>query len=94
MEPLPEYLAELYLSRSDRTALLREAESARRAAEEVSREGLEVRYVRSIFVPDEEICFFLNEAVSANAVREAARRAALPLERVSEAFTEPEGVER
>ncbi len=91
---MPEYLAELYLSRSDRTALLKEAESARRAAEEVNREGLQVRYVHSIFVPDEETCFFLYEAVSADAVREAARRAALPLERVSEAFTEPKGVER
>lgn len=91
---MPEYLAELYLSRSDRRALLNGAESARRAAEEVTREGLEVRYVHSIFVPDEETCFFLYEAVSADAVREAARRAALPLERVSEAFTEPKGVER
>ena len=50
--------------------------------------GKPVSYVRSIFVPEDETCFFLYEAASADAV--ARRRAARPLsfERVAEAFGE------
>ncbi len=48
-----------------------------------------MRYVRSIFVPDEETCFFLYEAPSADAVREIARRSALRFDRVSEIAASP-----
>jgi|SRR5438105_1208466 len=81
---MAEFLVELYLSRSDEAAVQRDAERARLAAEQVNGEGMPVRYVRSIFVPDDETCFLLYEAGSAEAVREAATRAALPFERVSE----------
>ena len=40
-----------------------------------------VRYVRAIFVPEDETCFFLYEAGSVDAVRKAARRAGLGCER-------------
>jgi Nickel responsive protein SCO4226-like len=90
---VPEYLVELYLSQADGAVLARETERARRAAEELSREGVHVRCVHSIFVPEEETCFLLYDAVSAEAVREAARRARLPFEHVSEAFTGPAGAE-
>ena len=36
----------------------------------------------AIFVPDDEICFHLYEAASADAAAEAARRAGLVFERV------------
>jgi aminoglycoside phosphotransferase (APT) family kinase protein len=79
-----EFLVEQYVSRSDGTAVEQGAQRAYRAAEEMSREGTPVAYVRSIFAPEDETCFYLYEAGSAEVVREAARRAALPSERVTE----------
>ena len=49
----------------------------------MQREGIPVRFVRSVFVPEDETCFYLYEAASVDAVREAARRAALPVEAVA-----------
>jgi Protein of unknown function (DUF4242) len=83
-----EFLIELYVSHADSDVVERGANSARLAAEELTREGTPVRCLRSIFVPEDETCFFLFEAASAEAVREAARRAALPFERVTEVVTE------
>ena len=89
---MPEYLVETYISRADGGAVKQGAESARRAAEDLTREGTRIRYVQSIFVPEEETCFFLYEAASLEAVREAATRAALPFEHVTEAVTESKGL--
>ena len=52
-------------------------------------EGIPVRLVRSVFVPEDEACFYLYEATSAEAVREAARRAALPFARFAETSLSP-----
>jgi hypothetical protein len=82
---MTEFLVELYVSRTDEAAVERGAARSRLAAEELTREGTPVRYLRSIFVPEEETCFLLYEAASADAVLETARRAELPLARVSEA---------
>lgn len=81
---MAEFLVELYVSRTDEAAVERDAERARLAAEELTREGTPVRYLRSIFVPEDETCFLLFEAGSAEAVREAAQRAALQFERIAE----------
>lgn len=81
---MAEFLVEFYVSRTDVGAV----ERIRVAAAELTRAGAPVRQVRSIFVPEDETCFFLYEANSAAAVREAARRAALPFGRVAEAFAE------
>jgi hypothetical protein len=85
-----EYLVEVYLTRSQGVEAC--AVRARLAAEELTREGTSVLYLSSIFVPDDETCFFLYQAASAEAVHEAARRAALPFERVSEAVADSKGV--
>jgi hypothetical protein len=61
---------------------------ARQASEQLRREGTPVRFVRSIFVPEDETCFYLYEAPSADDVREAARRAAIPVESLVEAITD------
>jgi hypothetical protein len=74
---MPEFLVELYVSRADAAAVERRAARARLAAEQLSREGTPVRYLRSVFVPEDETCFFLYEAASAEEVEEAARRASL-----------------
>ena len=79
------YLLEAYTPAS---ALLKDVEArVRSAAAELSESGTPVRYVRSIFVPEDETCFYLYEAASAEDVAKAARRAALPFERVAEAVT-------
>ena len=85
---MAQFLLELYVSRSDATAVERVAASARRAAQQLTREGKPVRYLRSIFVPEDETCFHLYEAASACVVKEAARRAALPFDRVTEAVVD------
>ena len=85
---MTEFLVELYVSRLDGAAVEAGADRARRAADELSSEGRPVQYLRSLFVPAEEACFYLYEAASADDVREAARRAGLPPENVVEAITD------
>jgi hypothetical protein len=85
---MPEFLVELYVSRTDVAGVERGAQRARLAAEQVTRAGTPVRYLRSMFVPGDETCLLLYEAVSADAVRTAARRAALPFDRVAEVVAE------
>jgi hypothetical protein len=70
---MAEFLVELHIPRTDANAAER-AERARLGAEALTREGTPVRYPRSIFVPEDETCFFLYEAGSADSVREAAIR--------------------
>ena len=45
------------------------------------------------FVPEDETCFVLCEAASAEAVRETVRRAALTFERIAEAVAPSESQE-
>ena len=79
------YLAELYLSKTGSDGLREAAARARSAADELSREGMPVRYVRAIFVGEDETCFHLYEAATAESVVEATRRAGIPVDRVVEA---------
>jgi hypothetical protein len=84
-----EYLVEMYVARTDTDKVAHDSELARAAAEELVREGTAVRYLRSLFVPDDETCFYIYEADSADAVRAAAERASLPTARVMKAETVP-----
>jgi hypothetical protein len=83
-----EFLVEAYVPRAAAVADAPGVEQASLAAEELTREGHPVRLVRSIFVPGEETCFYLYQALSVDAVREAASRAGLRFERVSEAVSD------
>jgi hypothetical protein len=76
---MPRYLAEAYLSGAHEDAGRR----ARAAARELSLEGTPVRWLRLTFLPDDETCFHVFEAGSADAVEEASRRAGLGPVRVS-----------
>ena len=58
---------------------------AQRAATELAEAGTEVRYVRAIFVPEDETCFHLFEAASPDAVHAASERAGLSAQRIVEA---------
>jgi len=79
---MAEFLVELYVSGADADGVDRETRRARCAAAALTAEGRPVRLVRSIFVPEDETCFLLVEADTADAVHEAANRAAVPFERV------------
>lgn len=59
--------------------------AARSAAADVSRAGKQVRYLRSIFVPEDETCFHVFEAPSAKAVAEVVQWAGLSSDRIVEA---------
>jgi hypothetical protein len=83
---MAEFLVELYVARGDSAAVEGGAERARVATEKLTDEGEAIRYVRAIFVPEDETCFFLYEAESADAVREATRRAGLSSVRITEAL--------
>ena len=71
------YLLEIYTP--NRVEALDRARSLAR-----SRAG-GVRYLRTILVPEDETCFHLLEATSAEAIRAAAREASVPVERIAEA---------
>jgi hypothetical protein len=86
-----EFLAELYVARSDGASVVGSADRARLAAEEVAREGTPVRLVRSIFVPEDETCFFLYEAETVEGVVRATQRASLGVERIAQAVTASKG---
>jgi hypothetical protein len=89
---MTDFLLEFYVPRSDDTAVIAASDRARCAAAELRRRGTPVRYLRSIFVSEDETCFFVYEAESADNVRHAARLAGLPSARIVEAIaSEAEG---
>ena len=79
---MPSWLAALYVSRSRARDAAASGSRARAAAEELAREGIPIRFVRTTFLPDDETCFLLFEAASADVVEEAISRAALGRTRV------------
>ena len=76
---------ELYVSRLGSDALADVAVRARAAAEELSREGADVSYVRSIYVAEDETCFHVYDAADAEVVAEVSRRAGAAFTRVARA---------
>lgn len=86
---MAEFLVELYVAHDDHLSARQHAERAERATADLSRAGQPVRCVRSIFVPEDETCFLLYEAPSAEAVEEAVRRAGLRHEHISAAASSP-----
>jgi hypothetical protein len=82
---MTEFLVELYVSKTQCDAVTVTLARLQSAAAQLTVERRPVRVVRSIFVPEDETCFFLVEATSAEDVRESARRASLDCERVVEA---------
>jgi hypothetical protein len=83
-----EFVAEQYRSSTEVDAAERVASAARLAAEQLTREGTPVEFVRSIFIPEDETCFYIYKAVSIESVLAAGARSSLRFERVSEAVTE------
>lgn len=86
---MTEYLVELYRSQTEVAAAAADGERARVAAEVLTADGLPVRLVRSFFVPEDETCFLLYEAGSADAVRAAVQLAGLPCDEVHATAGQP-----
>jgi hypothetical protein len=83
---MPNYLIDAYLSRSRAGELSELIARLRVAAEELTAEGTRVRYLRSSFLPTDELFLHLFEAESAEAAGEATRRAGMAPERIVEAM--------
>jgi len=81
---MADFLAEVYTPRLDGAALAKLVARLKAVAETMSAET-PVAYLRSIHVPEDETCFHLFEAESAEVVYEAGRRAGLTFDRVAEA---------
>ena len=82
---MADFLVEAFAPSLDDVALAELVARLEATAEARSADGPLVRYRRSIHVPKDETCFHLFEAASAEAVREAGRRAGLEFDRVTAA---------
>ena len=87
---MTEFLGELYVPREHGLVVEDDEVRVRAAAAQLTREGQPIRFVRTIFVPEDETCFYLFEAASVGAVRELGARAALPFDRVSTSWSRPD----
>jgi hypothetical protein len=83
---MPSYLLETYVPRAHQGELARAAARARDTALRLEADGRRVRYVRSTFLPSDEVGYLVFEAESADAVGEVASRAAIAYERIVEAI--------
>ena len=92
---MPNYLVETYLSRGLAGERASRERRARSAAEQLAEEGTRINFDRSIYVPEDEICFFVFDAPSGRDAALAAERAALDPIRVVKAISsgkeEPQG---
>jgi Protein of unknown function (DUF4242) len=80
------FLAEGYLPSATAEQLAAGAARAMRAAGDLSRGGAQVAYLRSFFLPSDQTCLALFEALSSEHVWQACRRAGIPCDRVTEAL--------
>jgi hypothetical protein len=60
-----------------------------RASADASGNGHSARYLHTLYLPEDERCWYLFEAASTEAVAEAAHESGLALERVLEAYQDP-----
>lgn len=81
------YLAEFYLPAG--SALAGVASRARAGGDQAARGGAQVRFVRAIFVPQDESCFALYQAGSAQDVTAAGHLAGLVFDRIVTAESLP-----
>jgi hypothetical protein len=81
---VPSYLVETYLARGRAGERAARERRARSAAKELTDGSTRVRFDRSIYVPEDEICFFVFDAPSGRDAALAAERAELDSIRVVE----------
>jgi hypothetical protein len=81
---MTEFLVESYVARTGAEAEVARAAARMRAT---ASDGDGVRYLRSIFVPEDETCFYVFASASLEAVAELAARAGLVGCRIVEAVS-------
>jgi len=86
LEQRAKYLLEAYVPRGQIPEVAEHDGRLQAAAREMETEGRRIDYVGTLLIPEEEICFFLFEAVSAEDVAELSRRAAIGFERIVRAL--------
>jgi hypothetical protein len=86
------YLIEAYRSPSAAKGAAPAPADVARAADQLSREGQRVRLIQTLFVPEDETCFYLFEAQSRQTVLAAARPCGLRFERLVQAESEWTGI--
>ncbi len=84
---MPGYLVETYLARNQAGERAAREGRARSAVEELTQEGTRVCFEHSIYVPEDELCFFVFDAASGREAALAAQRAGLEPIRVVEAVS-------
>lgn len=72
-----DFVGEQYLPASNLEAAEQGARAAREASRALTLEGARVRYMRSIFVPEDETCMHMYRADLVEAMQAAAARASL-----------------
>ena len=82
---MPSYLVETYLARGQAGERSARERWARSAAEELTQERAPVRFDHSIYLPEDEICFFIFDAPTSRAAALTAQHAGLDPIRVVEA---------
>jgi hypothetical protein len=83
---MPVYMVERSLPGIQMTQLAAAQKAAISTGEEMTRNGKQVRYLRSTFVPEEGRCMCLFEASDAQKVRELNDAAKIPYTRIVEAL--------
>jgi hypothetical protein len=90
---VPYYLIEVYIPR----ARAHEADSTgrriRAAIDALHGEGVEIRFVRTMLLPEDETCFHVLDAPSRAEVQHVCKRAGLSSIRVVSAIEDPSGAE-
>ena len=79
------YVVEAYVPSRRGVEVAVASQRAREAAVMLASEGKQIRFVRSTFLPTDEVCFLVFEAESAALVGEVTERAAIDFERIIEA---------
>jgi hypothetical protein len=79
---MPSYLVETFQSRQNHRERAARQRRMRRAEDDLRIRGTDIRFVRSIHVPEDEICFLVVEATSAREAALAAEEAGLEPVRV------------
>ena len=83
---MPEFAVESYFA-SEPASVARRVDEIALAAERLSDDGMQVRLCCAALLLEEEICLYLFESASAEAVRETLTRAHLRFERITEAVS-------
>ncbi|HKD06559.1 MAG TPA: DUF4242 domain-containing protein [Bryobacteraceae bacterium] len=79
---MPVYMVERELPGVTMEELADAQKKAIQTGKELTAEGRQVRYLRSMFVPGESLCLCLFEAANADNVKEANERAQIPFTRI------------